>query len=118
MDQAAYKAAAGALYRQPPGPDLPAQKFKRGSKVHVCKDMPSYMSHFESDFDAIVKYTYAQKYGGSNVDSYALAVLNAAGVVVNYISWYEENQLTLISDDTEAGLKLIAQYEGTDEEEE
>ena len=40
------------------------QKFPRGSFVHVTKNLPIYMSHFEKDFDAVVEYTYAQRYGG------------------------------------------------------
>lgn len=118
MDRVAYRAAIEELNSQPIGEDLPSQKFKRGSKVHICKDLPEEMDHFPNDFDAIVDYTYAQKFGGDDTESYCVAGLNDKGVVVDHISWYREDQLTLISDDLEAGIKLIAQYEGTDEEEE
>jgi len=110
MEQAEYYAAAKELSSRPVGQYHPKQKFKRGSRVHVCKDMPSYMNHFESNFDAIVEYTYAQKYGGKDIDSYALIVLNDAGTPVNSVAWYEENQLSLLNDDTKAGLDIIEQY--------
>ena len=86
-------------------------KFKRGSKVAVCKEMPSYMSHFENGFNAIVEYTYAQKYGGDDIDSYSLIVLDDNNEPINSISWYEENQLTLISDDLAKGKEIIEKYE-------
>ena len=111
MNRAEYAAAVQELNARPPKADLPKQRFKRGSKVHVCKEMPLYMSHFESDFDAIVKYTYGQKFGGSDVDSYALIMLDDSDKPINSVAWYEEDQLTLVSDDVEAGLKIIEQYE-------
>ena len=86
-------------------------KFARGSKVAVCKEMPRYMSHFRSGFNAIVEYTYAQKYGGYDIDSYSLIVLNDNDEPINSIAWYEENQLTLISDDVNKGKEIIEKYE-------
>ena len=86
-------------------------KYARGSKVAVCKEMPASMSHFESGFNAIVEYTYAQKYGGDNVDSYSLIVLNEKDEPINSISWYYENQLTLISNDVSKGKEIIEKYE-------
>ncbi len=71
------------------------QKFKQYSFVHVCKEMPSWMEHFPSDFDAIVMGTYSQLYGGTNVKSYCLYPLNN-GKIYNQIAWYEESQLTQI----------------------
>ena len=86
-------------------------KYPRGSKVAVCKEMPESMSHFESGFNAIVEYTYAQKYGGDDIDSYSLIVLNDNDEPINSISWYHENQLTLISDDVIKGKEIIEKYE-------
>ena len=86
-------------------------KFQRGSKVAVCKEMPSYMSHFESGFNAIVEYTYAQKYGGDDINSYSLIQLDENDNPINSISWYEENQLTLISDHIAKGKEIIERYE-------
>ena len=75
------------------------QKFRKFTKVHVCKEMPACMSHFESDFDAIVEGTYSQLYGGSDLTSYSLYQLNQDGKkIVNNISWYEENQLSELKD--------------------
>lgn len=86
-------------------------KFPIGSKVAVCKEMPSYMAHFDSGFNAIVEYTYAQKYGGDDIDSYSLIVLDENDNPINSISWYRENQLTLISDDLVKGKEIIKRYE-------
>lgn len=104
------EAMTKVLYAKPEGPDLPTQKFKRGSKVHICKNMPKSMFHFENNFDAIVEYTYAQKYGGNNIDSYSVIVLNDSGQPINSIAWYHENQLSLLDDDIEVGKKIIEKY--------
>ncbi len=87
------------------------QKFPRGSKVAVCKEMPRYMSHFESGFNAIVEYTYSQKYGGNDIYSYSLIQLDENDNPINSICWYEESQLTLISDDIARGKEIIERYE-------
>lgn len=116
MDQADYYAAAKELSSRPAGPDHPKQEFKRGSRVHICKNMPREMDHFESDLDAIVDHTYAQQFGGNNVDSYALLLIDSEDGRLSFAAWYKEDQLTLVSDDIEAGLKLIDQYERMDEE--
>ncbi|KKL65339.1 hypothetical protein LCGC14_2155950 [marine sediment metagenome] len=67
------------------------QMFHKGDLVHVTKDMPSYMSHFTGDSDAIVIGSYADQYGGTTINDYTLH-LKGRGQT----SWYEENQLTLI----------------------
>lgn len=69
------------------------------------------MAHFDSDFNAIVEYTYAQKYGGDDINSYSLIQLDENDNPINSISWYEENQLTLISDDLAKGKEIIERYE-------
>jgi len=71
--------------------------------------MPSFMSHFESGFEAIVEYSYAQKFGGDDVKSYSLCQLKD-GRIVNKIAWYDEEQLTLLDKDTEKGFALLGQY--------
>jgi len=71
------------------------QKFRKLSFVHVTKDMPDYMGHFDSDFDAIVDGTYSQIYGGRGLGSYALYKIEE-GKVVNRLSWYKESQLILL----------------------
>jgi len=105
-------AEAKALNARPVGPDLPNQKFPRGTRVLVAETMPDMMSHFPTDFQAIVDYTYAQKYWGDDIDSYSLIMLDEKGEPYNSIAWYQENQLTLIDDNTAYGIKLIESYSG------
>lgn len=73
------------------------QKFFKGDLVQVG-DMPKHMDHFDGNCKAIVLYTYAEVYGGSvrHADKiYSLYILPRGGEV----SWYQENQLTLIEPD-------------------
>jgi hypothetical protein len=86
------------------------QKYPAYSFVHVCKEMPPYMKHFHCDFDAIVGYTYSQKYGGKNIKSYSLYQI-ANGKVVNSIAWYDESQLTMLENQSkEKAEEMIEQY--------
>jgi hypothetical protein len=86
------------------------QKFGKLSFVRVCDEMPSSMSHFPSGFDAIVDGTYSQLYGGTNVDSYALYQIRD-GRIVNRISWYHEDQLTLLpNQDRNKAEELVEEY--------
>ncbi len=66
------------------------QKFRIGTRVRIA-DNP--VGHF-SGYNATVKYTYAQMYGGTNTHSYCIDIDN-----IGEVSWYEENQLTLINKD-------------------
>ena len=87
------------------------QKFRKLSFVKISKDMPSCMSHFDSDFIGIVDGTYSQQYGGSNVTSYSVYKLDDNFTVVNRIAWYEEDQLSLIpSQDPIFAEELIEEY--------
>lgn len=86
------------------------QKFKKLSFVHVSSEMPSYMFHYPKDFDAIVDGTYSQIYGGLDIKSYALYRIKDSKVI-NKISWYEENQLTLLPEqDRDKAEKMIEEY--------
>lgn len=86
------------------------QKFSILSFVRVCKDMPLHMRHFPSDFIGIVAGTYSQKYGGKDIDQYSLWVVKD-GKVVNRISWYHEDQLTLCDDqDSMNAEDMIEEY--------
>lgn len=67
------------------------QKFKHGDFVRVAKDLGQFMSHFTSDVDAIVMYSYNDKFGGGNTTSYCIYIKDGGEV-----SWYYEDQLTLI----------------------
>ena len=69
-------------------PAPPNQKFPCGTRVRVTKDLGSLMSHFESDCDATVMYTYAHAYGGDDVKSYCLDIDG-----IGEVAWYEEWQL-------------------------
>jgi len=86
------------------------QKYPKLLFVHVCKEMPSDMSHFDSDFDAIVEGTYAQLHGGRDVDSYSIYKIRG-GRIVNTISWYEEYQLTSLEEqDKKLAKAMIKTY--------
>lgn len=93
------------------------QKFRKLSFVHVCKDMPKQMSHFDSDFDAIIEGTYSQLYGGTDIDSYSIYMIKD-GKVVNCIAWYKENQLTLLKkQDRKKAEEMIEEFNFRLEEE-
>jgi len=93
------------------------QKFKRGSRVHIADEMPPSMRHFQHGIDAIVEYTYAQKakhdrrYSQSgDFKTYSLLLLDAEGKPTGPVAWYEEEQLSLLSEDIHTGLDIIEQY--------
>ena len=69
-------------------------KYKKGDHVQVAKDLGRCMSHFQSDCEAIVIYSYADRYGGSNTGSYSIHIKGSGKV-----SWYEEHQLEMIQAD-------------------
>ena len=87
------------------------QKFRKFTYVHVCKEMPDFMSHFDSDFDAIVEGSYSQLCGGGNdVTSYMLYQLEN-GKIVNNCGWYDEEQLTALeTQDRDKAEELIEEY--------
>ena len=75
------------------------QKFFKGDLVQVG-EMPIYMSHFEGNCEAIVLYTYAEQYGWGEATSdkeYSLFILKRGER--GEVSWYHEDQLTLIAPD-------------------
>jgi len=104
------KAIANELNKKPPKDNLFNQKFHRGARVKVCDEMPPDMSHFPSGFEAIVNYTYGQKFWGDDANSYCLIVLNDKREPINEIAWYCENQLTLVDDDIKTGLEIIKKW--------
>lgn len=86
------------------------QKIKAYSFVKVVDKLPQYMSHFECGFDAIVKGSYSERYGGTNFNSYSLAVLKA-GKIVNEISWYDYEHLIVNNEqDYDKAKMLMEQY--------
>jgi hypothetical protein len=95
------------------------QKFLRGQRVHITKDMPFYMSRFGCDCDAIVQGSYRDQYGSDvrgedNQKLYSLLLLNKRGKPVDDCSWYEEYQLTLVDGDRDKGEALIQSYNEMD----
>ena len=68
-------------------------KYHKGDHVKIAEDLGETMSHFEADCEAIVLYSYKDKYGGKDcdVEDYSVYIKG-----VGQVSWYEENQLTLI----------------------
>lgn len=86
------------------------QKFPAFSFVHVQKEMPEWKSHFDSDFDAIVLGSYSQLYGGDNIKSYSVA-MTYEGVIINVISWYDDDQLSLLEkQDSLMAQEMVEEY--------
>jgi hypothetical protein len=75
------------------------QKFFKGDLVQVG-EMPPMMRYFQGNCKAIVLYTYTEQYGrsGANPDKdYSLFILKSGER--GEVSWYHEDQLTLIEPD-------------------
>ena len=90
------------------------QKFGKLRFVRVCQDMPSSMRYFESGFDAIVNGSYSQIYGGTGINAYSLYQIKD-DVIVNRLSWYEEDQLTLLPmQDRDRAEEMIEDYNFVD----
>ncbi len=70
----------------------PSQQFHRGDVVHIAADLGPTMSHFTSDVDAIVMYSYAERYGGSDVGSYSVMFCDDG----SECAWYHPHQFTLL----------------------
>ncbi len=67
------------------------QKFHKGDLVKIADDLGELMRHFKSGTEAIVDYSYNDRYGGCDTKSYSLTFRNGTTC-----SWYEESQLELI----------------------
>lgn len=111
MNRAEYMAELAIMNARPPQADEPTQKFKRGSRVKLSPAEMVRMKWYGVSDEAIVAYTYRQKFRCGDNKSYSLVMLNAAGEPINAISWFDESQLTLLSDDLPAGLAIIERYE-------
>jgi hypothetical protein len=85
------------------------QKFFRGQRVRICDKFPEYMSHFSgTGCVAIVQYSYSDVYGPPHEGDYSLLIFEN-----NHwfsVSWYKEDQLTLIDNDRDAGERILQEY--------
>lgn len=81
--------------------------------MKVDEGMPPSMSHFPAGFEAIVVGSYSDQYGrmgGERSDTQFTLCQLKDGKPVNQISWYYEDQLTLLSDDRMAGEAILQDY--------
>lgn len=69
------------------------QKFKKYDHVMIAKYLGKCASHFPSDHEAIVMYSYKDKYGGDTDGKHEYCVYIKG---MGEVSWYESDQLTLI----------------------
>lgn len=68
------------------------QKFKLNDHVMIAADLGKAMSHFISNREAIVLYSYKDKYREGSDKSYGIFIKGHGEV-----AWYYEEQLTLIA---------------------
>jgi hypothetical protein len=71
------------------------QQFFFGDLVHITKDLPQSMRHFECDQPAIVLYSYAEQFGGNDVENFSVFLIESQ----DEVSWYHPENLTLIEPD-------------------
>lgn len=83
------------------------QELQRGTMVSVADVLPSYMSHFQSGFKAVVESSYVRWFGGSNYNDYSLLMLDEDGVVVGSTAWYGGELLTPLPIDIEVGIAIL-----------
>jgi hypothetical protein len=78
------------------------QKFKRGNlveilvghQIHIAGEESQDISPENIGRKAIIEYSYAEKYGGNDVDSYSIIFLDDG----NSLSWKHTNELKFIED--------------------
>jgi hypothetical protein len=114
MNRAEYMAELAIMNARPPQADEAEQKFKRGSRVkitdpHEARRMREWYG--VPNDEAIVAYTYRQKFRCGDHNSYSLIMLDEAGKGINQISWFYEKQLEQASEDIQPGLAIIEAYE-------
>jgi hypothetical protein len=66
-------------------------RLRAGDRVRIVKQLPSSMSHFTADEEAIVVGSYADQYGGHDHHTFTLWIKDHGRV-----SWYDREHLTLI----------------------
>lgn len=70
------------------------QKFQRGNLVYISKDLGEMMGHFKCDRNAIIRYSYCDKYSSSTTD-HSYSVMFEDG---STSAWYEEDKLTFVEE--------------------
>lgn len=78
------------------------QKFFKGDLVYIAGDLGPTMTHFPKGVDAIVLYSYNERYddGGRSRHQYSLFLLGDRHLgEYGENSWYYEDQLTLKDQD-------------------
>lgn len=92
MTQEEYTKKAIELSLKPPSTDmLYGQKFTIGDRVKIIK-ANSWFTKEQLVKEAIVKYSYSQKYGGKDVKSYCLKFFDG-----ETSSWYDEDELEIVN---------------------
>ena len=86
------------------------QKFNKGDLVHIAADLGEMMSHFPKDKQAIVMYSYHEKYGCGKAPENNQYSLHIEGMGES--SWYYDKNLTLIATNQ---MHLLQQWEGEKE---
>ena len=73
------------------------KKFRRFTFVHVCKEMPDFMKHFDSDFDAIIGDSSLStvRQDGTRIIEYSLYKIENDKIIDN-VAWYYEYQLAAL----------------------
>ena len=84
------------------------QKYKNGDLVRIADDLGPTMRHFRSSADAIILYSYNDKFGCGDTDNYALHIKDSG-----FHAWYKEHQLTLIEKNR---LDLLDEWEREEKE--
>ncbi len=97
-EEDARRAYEVGLERVKNTPAPAGQKFAIATEVHITADLGVSMAHFRSNINAIVLYTYAHAYGGTDVKSYCLDIPGHGRV-----AWYEEWQLEPIEEGPQDG---------------
>ena len=94
------------------------QKYLRGHRVKIDDEMPPHMDHFPCGVEAIVDYSYSDAFGYHEPnctpkrEAYSLLLLGDDGSYSEpmLVAWYDQDQLTLVSDDRDAGERLLHKY--------
>ena len=90
------------------------QKFFRGHRVKIADELPWSMSHFPgAGKEAIVDHSASDRHLGARgrrLEEYGLLVKTDTGWT--YSAWYDEEHLTLVDSDRDAGEQILQDYKG------